>query len=570
MNNIAKQLLNKCYNVIPISKCNKMPTVPYKHSYTMEHARALINKEAFNNNDIAIALDRKMCCIDIDDDGITPSKTVYERMCDKIPSIKEAPTEKTKKGYHIYFSCNDEKLKRNIKILNSQFLNIPFDRQKYETLNDEQKKKVRYINDTYTLPVDFLIGFHNGTVGIVRTAPSTNIKTINELPYVTQLQPLPNEIKTQLELVSDKTLKILEKVRKGNYIPAKYSDQQIEKVRNFIQYLNTERFNNMKDFSKVTCCIHCISETLIDEWLELCKKSILWNEKTSNIWCRSFFNNVNFKSIGYGTFCNMLKQDNPKKYKEFIKEKDIINVDDIISKVQNVDINNYHDENGYLKELPADKNFLAIISPMSSGKTYQIKKLVEKHGTNKKILIVVGRCSLGCEFAFRTFKELGFQYYKDIDNFSNCNRLVIQVDSLYKLYTKGSDHLDNIFDWLIVDECELIADRLCQINKNKNECLFYFKWCLQHCKKVILSDGQLSQNAIDIFSSVRKGNTTLFDQNTNAKPYIIRNSFNKNTQIKHTVYHELRNNKSMPKRDFVVQKAIDDIKNGKKTVYCEQ
>ena len=35
MNDIAKQLFKKGYNVIPISKCNKMPIVPYKQSYTM-------------------------------------------------------------------------------------------------------------------------------------------------------------------------------------------------------------------------------------------------------------------------------------------------------------------------------------------------------------------------------------------------------------------------------------------------------------------------------------------------------------------------------------------------------
>ena len=126
---------------------------------------------------------------------------------------------------------------------------------------------------------------------------------------------------------------------------------------------------------------------------------------------------------------------------------------------------------------------MAVISPMASGKTYQIKKLIETHGANKKILIVVGRCSLGCEFAYKLFKDLNFQYYKDLTDFKNCQRLVIQVDSLYTLYTKGSDHLDNIFDWIIVDEAELILDRLCQINKSKSECLYYFKWCIQHCKK---------------------------------------------------------------------------------------
>ena len=107
----------------------------------------------------------------------------------------------------------------------------------------------------------------------------------------------------------------------------------------------------MKDFSKVTCCIRCISETLIDEWFDKCKNSILWNEKTSKSWCRNVFKDIAFKSVGYGTFCNMLKPHNPKMYKRFIKEKDIINVDDIISKVEHVDIDNYHDENGFFERV---------------------------------------------------------------------------------------------------------------------------------------------------------------------------------------------------------------------------
>ena len=75
-----------------------------------------------------------------------------------------------------------------------------------------------------------------------------------------------------------------------------------------------------------------------------------------------------------------------------MREKELIPVDDIISKIKNVDLDNYHDENGYLKKLPADKPFLAVISPLGSGKTYQIKKLIEQHGNNNKILLVVGRC----------------------------------------------------------------------------------------------------------------------------------------------------------------------------------
>ena len=88
---------------------------------------------------------------------------------------------------------------------------------------------------------------------------------------------------------------------------------------------------------------------------------------------------------------------------------------------------------------------------------------------------------------------MGFTYYKDIEDYKNCDRLVIYADSLFKLCTAGKEYLDNIFDWLIVDECELIADRLCEITNNNYECLFYFKWCLKNCKKVILADGQLTK-----------------------------------------------------------------------------
>ena len=58
----------------------------------------------------------------------------------------------------------------------------------------------------YILPVNFLTGFHNYTVGIVRTSPSTNIKTINDLPYITELQSLHKQLFDPLELVTGNTL----------------------------------------------------------------------------------------------------------------------------------------------------------------------------------------------------------------------------------------------------------------------------------------------------------------------------------------------------------------------------
>ena len=550
MNNIAKQLLSKGYNVIPISKALKSPIVPYK-DYIQEHARSLLKMNMFENNDIVIALNRNICCIDIDNDGLISSKIIFDRLCGKFPAIKDMPIEKTKNGYHIYFSCDDEKLKRNLHFLNSNFLDIKFDKNKYDTLTDEQKKKVVYFNDKYLLPVDFLIGFHNGTPGVVRTAPSTNIETVNELPYLAELSRLPDEIYNELELVGDKVLKYYKDNKE--YVKPVYTPQQIEKVKRYIQYLNPERFNNMKDFAQVTMSLSCVSDTLIDEWLDLCRTSKLWNEQTSLKWCTNFYKTVNYKHHTINSFVYLLKEDNNAKFEEFRREKEIIDTKDITSSLQHVDLDNHHDERGYLKYLPYDKPFIAVQSPLGSGKTYQIKKLIEKCGNNKTILLVVGRCSLGMEFTYKVFKDLGFEYYKDVEDIKNCQRLVIQVDSIFKMYDKSSPAL-NIFDWIIVDEAELIADRLCEVDdKNRQDIFYYFNWCIKNCKKVILSDGQLSQNVIDIFSEVR-----------NEKPFVLKNSFNRNKNVKHRIYHEFRTNKrQLQKFNFIREQLINDVKNGK-------
>ena len=39
----------------------------------------------------------------------------------KINDFKNNPTGKTNNGYHMYFSCNDERLKRITKFMNSEF-----------------------------------------------------------------------------------------------------------------------------------------------------------------------------------------------------------------------------------------------------------------------------------------------------------------------------------------------------------------------------------------------------------------------------------------------------------------
>ena len=139
------------------------------------------------------------------------------------------------------------------------------------------------------------------------------------MPFITELPQLPEILKTQLNLITDKTLSTIKKIKDGNYIPNIYTNEQINKVKRYVQYLDTNRFNNMSDFSKITRCLHNISGDLIDVWMEKCKLSILWNKDTSYGWCINFFNISNYKSVGLGSFYHYFKIDNPEKYNEFLK-----------------------------------------------------------------------------------------------------------------------------------------------------------------------------------------------------------------------------------------------------------
>ena len=47
------------------------------------------------------------------------------------------------------------------------------------------------------------------------------------------------------------------------------------------------------------------------------------------------------------------------------------------------------------------------------------------------------------------------------------------------------------------------------------------------------------------------------------KPFIIRNNFNKNKEIKHDIYYELKSINNTPKFDYVLKSALDDVKNKK-------
>lgn len=103
--------------------------------------------------------------------------------------------------------------------------------------------------------------------------------------------------------------------------------------------------------------------------------------------------------------------------------------------------------NKYCQEFP-DVKTLAVRSPMGSGKTVQLKRVLAEH-SDKRILILSFRKSFTIDIANNT----GFKSYLNTKNIKEEPRLIIQVDSLGKI--AGCN-----YDILICDEIESIIEQM--------------------------------------------------------------------------------------------------------------
>ena len=107
-------------------------------------------------------------------------------------------------------------------------------------------------------------------------------------------------------------------------------------------------------------------------------------------------------------------------------------------------------DNKFCYEFP-DVKTLCVRSPMGSGKTYQMRKMLENF--EGRVLMLSFRKSFTQEMS----KNLGFANYLEVQNLREQDRLIIQVDSLYKIC--GCK-----YDLLICDELESIME---QLNSNQ-------------------------------------------------------------------------------------------------------
>ncbi|AKI81608.1 replication origin binding protein [Acanthamoeba polyphaga mimivirus] len=99
---------------------------------------------------------------------------------------------------------------------------------------------------------------------------------------------------------------------------------------------------------------------------------------------------------------------------------------------------------------------LAVRSPMGTGKTTMIKKILDHYDNIKKILWISHRQTLSKQI-YGSFKNHGFVNYMDQKgNLFEHDRLIIQIDSLKRIFKYDKDYntVFKQYDLVIIDEIE--------------------------------------------------------------------------------------------------------------------
>ena len=150
------------------------------------------------------------------------------------------------------------------------------------------------------------------------------------------------------------------------------------------------------------------------------------------------------------------------------------------------EINNLNNIGSYIPRLEK-ADIVMVRSNMMTFKTQNLKELLKIY---PRIITVSFRVSLTSAY-MKEFEEFNFKLYSEFKGKIECDRLICQVDSLYKVRGK--------FDLLILDEAVYTIDHLNSFVKKKREVWDALNQYIQETPKVIVCDALLDKRTIDIF-----------------------------------------------------------------------
>lgn len=185
---------------------------------------------------------------------------------------------------------------------------------------------------------------------------------------------------------------------------------------------------------------------------------------------------------------------------------------------------------------------LVVKAQMKVGKTKALYKFVKQYFDQDKLIRFISFRQTFSNHIYNLFDD--FELYSNIKGTisSNVKRVIIQVESLYRL------HLDekNKIDLLILDEIESILDQLGSgLHKNFNASFAMFLWLLSSSKHVICMDANISNRTFNILSRFRNNYIIHYHHNKwqSSKDDIFYITIDKNIWLSQLCTKLMKNNK---------------------------
>jgi len=385
----------------------------------------------------------KITVIDLDPykDGFTFPFNYLELECPIVKSVNG--------GYHLYFK---------------------YDKDIKQTQNDKLQVDIRNDGGYIVCPNTIING--------------KKYKTIKDC----EIPEMPEDIKLwcldNLYSKSQKSTKGIKTTNKTNTEDTTKYEYNIskEKLEEIFKKLPDKFWNGYSEFLKWTTC--CKVLDCKDIWDKINKTKPKYDEENNNrIWdgCKkSFQYNVNAVLekqavlIDYFKFKPILP--NIRKPHKTINKRKLVEFED--------------EEMTIVKENILDDKYNYVIkSDTGTGKTTAFKKYIKS--TNQQFISIVSRVSLGDEQTEILCKEgLDVRFYQLVDKFEQGQNIVIQVDSLMKLY-----NIDFSNYVVFLDEFNSIVEYLITSSTLHNvRTIIYqlFTKIINECKQIICTDADIS------------------------------------------------------------------------------
>ena len=173
----------------------------------------------------------------------------------------------------------------------------------------------------------------------------------------------------------------------------------------------------------------------------------------------------------------------------------------------------------------------------------------------KRVLFISGRKSFTA-YALSELKQRGifFQSYENNRNtLSECDKLFIQVESLWKLNSAFQK-----YELIIFDESETILHQFHSTTTNKEHMIdnhIVFERLIASADKIIASDAFITDRTINIFKQLRNKQRTIF----------IKNTFNPYSRIATEIMPFTKDTR-VPNIGLFIHKILESIKAKKKIV----